>query len=136
VPTWEPKGGYPSVSSALEYAVKHLKVEHIVVIGHRLCGGIKALVTTEEEGRESKCLLVALSIQLGNAVSSTLLVYSRRRRRPSGEGAGSPSPLKSGKPAELQDLEGVKTKAVWWRPLHLACSSVMQAPGRASAACR
>jgi carbonic anhydrase len=23
-------------------------VEHIVVIGHRLCGGIKALVTTEE----------------------------------------------------------------------------------------
>jgi carbonic anhydrase len=48
VPAWEPKGGYPSVSSALEYAVKHLKVEHIVVIGHRLCGGIKALVTTEE----------------------------------------------------------------------------------------
>jgi carbonic anhydrase len=48
VPAWEPKGGYPSVSSALEYAVKHLKVEHIIVIGHRLCGGIKALVTTEE----------------------------------------------------------------------------------------
>jgi len=47
VPAWEPTGGYPSVSSALEYAVKHLKVEHIVVIGHRLCGGIKALVTTE-----------------------------------------------------------------------------------------
>ena len=43
----ELQGGYPSVSSALEYAVKHLKVEHIVVIGHRLCGGIKALVTTE-----------------------------------------------------------------------------------------
>ncbi|KAG0626136.1 hypothetical protein M758_2G105300 [Ceratodon purpureus] len=48
VPAWEPSGGYPSVASALEYAVKHLKVEHIVVIGHRLCGGIKALVTTEE----------------------------------------------------------------------------------------
>jgi carbonic anhydrase len=48
VPAWEPAGGYPSVASALEYAVKHLKVEHIVVIGHRLCGGIKALVTTEE----------------------------------------------------------------------------------------
>jgi len=48
VPAWEPVGGYPSVSCALEYAVKHLKVEHILVIGHRLCGGIKALVTTDE----------------------------------------------------------------------------------------
>jgi carbonic anhydrase len=28
--------------------VKHLKVEHIVVIWHWLCGGIKALVTMEE----------------------------------------------------------------------------------------
>lgn len=48
VPSWEPKGGYPSVASALEYAVKHLKVEHILVIGHRLCGGIEALITTED----------------------------------------------------------------------------------------
>lgn len=56
VPAWEPTGGYPSVSSALEYAVKHLKVEHIVVIGHRLCGGIKALVTTEP-GTVNQCVL-------------------------------------------------------------------------------
>ncbi|XP_024403991.1 carbonic anhydrase 2 [Physcomitrium patens] len=49
VPAWEPKCGNPSVASALEYAVKHLHVEHIVVVGHRKCGGIEALVVTEED---------------------------------------------------------------------------------------
>lgn len=31
-------------SAAIEYAVKHLKVENIVVLGHSHCGGINALV--------------------------------------------------------------------------------------------
>ncbi|EHI49481.1 carbonic anhydrase [SAR116 cluster alpha proteobacterium HIMB100] len=42
-----------SVSSALEFGVKDLKVEHIIVMGHALCGGMKALCSycqqTEEE---------------------------------------------------------------------------------------
>lgn len=33
-----------STSSALEYAVKYLKVEHIIVLGHSQCGGIRALM--------------------------------------------------------------------------------------------
>lgn len=32
-------------SSALEYAVKVLKVENIIVLGHSKCGGIHALMT-------------------------------------------------------------------------------------------
>lgn len=36
--------GYHGTSAAIEYAVVHLKVEHIVVLGHSGCGGIKALM--------------------------------------------------------------------------------------------
>lgn len=53
VPPFE-KEGYPSVASALEYAVLHLKVEHILILGHRACGGVGALVTmTPEDGKYS-----------------------------------------------------------------------------------
>ncbi|XP_076912741.1 carbonic anhydrase 1-like [Bidens hawaiensis] len=39
------KTKYAGVGSAVEYAVLHLKVEQIVVIGHSKCGGIKGLMT-------------------------------------------------------------------------------------------
>lgn len=35
--------GHYSVGAALEYAVNHLKVAHLVICGHTDCGGIKAL---------------------------------------------------------------------------------------------
>ncbi|KAK9067289.1 hypothetical protein SSX86_014615 [Deinandra increscens subsp. villosa] len=41
---------YAGVGSAIEYAVLHLKVEQIVVIGHSRCGGIKGLMTFPDEG--------------------------------------------------------------------------------------
>jgi carbonic anhydrase len=37
--------GHYSVGAALEYAVNHLKVAHLVICGHTDCGGIKALDT-------------------------------------------------------------------------------------------
>jgi carbonic anhydrase len=44
VPPYEPDGHYHGTSAALEYGVRVLGVAHIVVLGHALCGGIRAIV--------------------------------------------------------------------------------------------
>lgn len=44
VPPYEKGGGLHGVSTALEYAVCFLNVRHIIVLGHRQCGGIRALM--------------------------------------------------------------------------------------------
>lgn len=43
-PPYEEDGGRHGVSAALEFAVCHLGVEHIIVLGHSQCGGIGALM--------------------------------------------------------------------------------------------
>mgnify|MGYP002725566913 CR=1 FL=1 len=43
-------GSYQGTNAALEYAVEHLKVEHILVIGHAFCGGIGSLFGPEQSG--------------------------------------------------------------------------------------
>ncbi|XP_068643200.1 carbonic anhydrase 2-like isoform X2 [Aristolochia californica] len=44
---------YSGVGAAIEYAVLHLKVENIIVIGHSCCGGIKGLMSIPEDGSTS-----------------------------------------------------------------------------------
>lgn len=45
IPPYRPeKGSHHSTSAALEFAVATLGVEHIVVLGHSGCGGIRALI--------------------------------------------------------------------------------------------
>jgi carbonic anhydrase len=41
VPPVDPKGGYHGTSASIEYAVKEIGVESIVVMGHESCGGIQ-----------------------------------------------------------------------------------------------
>lgn len=44
---------YSGTGSAIEYAVLHLKVENIVVVGHSSCGGIKGLMSFPFDGPNS-----------------------------------------------------------------------------------
>lgn len=48
VPPYEVGGGFHGVSAAIEFAVVNLKVENVIVLGHRQCGGIGALLFPEE----------------------------------------------------------------------------------------
>jgi carbonic anhydrase len=44
VPTYQPDANYHGTSAAIEYAVRVLKVARVVVLGHRQCGGVQAMV--------------------------------------------------------------------------------------------
>ena len=44
VPPYEPDAAYHGTSAALEFGVRVLNVTNIVVMGHGMCGGVKALL--------------------------------------------------------------------------------------------
>ena len=44
VPPWQSGGGYHGTSAALEFGVRVLGVQRLVVMGHAQCGGIHAMV--------------------------------------------------------------------------------------------
>ncbi len=48
---------YHGTSAALEFAVNALKVEHIIVLGHGQCGGIRALYTASPEIPKSESFI-------------------------------------------------------------------------------
>jgi carbonic anhydrase len=53
VPPFEKSDGdssYHGTSAAIEFAINHLHVEHIIVMGHSGCGGIGALMNQEITG--------------------------------------------------------------------------------------
>ncbi|KAJ4972613.1 hypothetical protein NE237_005787 [Protea cynaroides] len=52
VPTYD-KITQTGIGAAIEYAVLHLKVENILVIGHSSCGGIQALMKSTDDGSTS-----------------------------------------------------------------------------------
>lgn len=46
VPPSENRAGHHGTTAAIEYAIRILAVEHIIVLGHAHCGGINTLVKT------------------------------------------------------------------------------------------
>lgn len=49
VPPYAPNDDYHGTSAALEFAVMGLRVEHVVVMGHALCGGVRAWAEGEAD---------------------------------------------------------------------------------------
>lgn len=45
VPPYTPDGNHHGTGAAVEFAVKHLKVEHILVMGHSNCGGVAGCIS-------------------------------------------------------------------------------------------
>ena len=41
VPIYSPDGENHGTSAAIEYAIKELQVQHLIILGHKDCGGIK-----------------------------------------------------------------------------------------------
>jgi len=53
VPPYEQGPGLHGVSAALEYAVCSLEIEHLIILGHSKCGGIQALMSSDQCEGES-----------------------------------------------------------------------------------
>ncbi len=53
VPPYMPNNDLHGTSASLEFAVVHLEVEHIVVMGHASCGGVRAYVEAAADPRPS-----------------------------------------------------------------------------------
>ena len=50
VPPFENSGNFHGTSAALEYGVRNLEVENIIVLGHAHCGGINSLLDQKDGG--------------------------------------------------------------------------------------
>jgi carbonic anhydrase len=50
IPPYEKDEAHHGTSAALEFAVRHLEVKHLIIWGHSQCGGIKTLLNNQ--GRE------------------------------------------------------------------------------------
>ncbi|MEI6353595.1 MAG: carbonic anhydrase [Methylococcus sp.] len=79
VPPFELEGHVDGARAAIEYAVRDLKVNHIVVLGHASCGGIKALLGSVSGHKIERDFI-------GSWVSIALAGCSRYLHNPNGKG--------------------------------------------------
>lgn len=75
VPPMEEGGGYHGTSAALEFAVKELEVDNIIVLGHAHCGGVKAVmdpVSIEQKGYSFVASWVSMLTAAARRVTATM----------------------------------------------------------------
>lgn len=81
VPPYEPDGHYHGVSAALEYAVRHLRIEHVMVMGHARCGGFTSLLEVDHEEGEFLNIWMSLACRAKAEVDRTLPDASPEERQ-------------------------------------------------------
>ncbi len=78
VPPYEPDSHYHGTSAAIEFAVRDLDVEHIIVLGHSHCGGIRCLCEGHENAGDREFIDGWMSI-VEQARDDSLEGEARRR---------------------------------------------------------
>lgn len=58
VPPYEESGEYHGTSAALSFAVEQLDVDHVIVLGHAHCGGIRSMFDSRPRKSEGKDFVV------------------------------------------------------------------------------
>lgn len=75
VPYYDSDGHAHGTSAAIEYAVSTLKVKHIVVLGHALCGGMRALAESPENLSDQDDLIsrwISIGLKARDAVRTQM----------------------------------------------------------------
>ncbi|KAI8319159.1 carbonate dehydratase [Martensiomyces pterosporus] len=67
--------------SVIEYAVKHLKVQHIMIVGHTGCGGIKTAMSKDSVGILDHWLRPIKDIYMANEEEISALPEGKRADR-------------------------------------------------------
>ena len=100
VPVYQPDGGAHGVSAALEYAVNVLRIQHIVVLGHAQCGGIRAFIDDIEPLSPGDFIgrWMAMFIKPGEVVEQRDREVAAGLHHPNREGGGASQP---GKPDDV-----------------------------------
>ncbi len=72
-PYKEGQGTHHSTSAAIEFAVLHLGVQHIIVLGHSGCGGIRALMAGNTRTREGVYSFIEPWMNIVREAKTTIL---------------------------------------------------------------
>ncbi|KAK8518931.1 hypothetical protein V6N12_012166 [Hibiscus sabdariffa] len=80
VPTYE--SGPSETNAALEFAVNSLEVENILIVGHSCCGGIRALMSMQDEANSSSFIrswvVVGKKAKLSTKASASNLDFDQQ----------------------------------------------------------
>ncbi|MBT3238761.1 MAG: carbonic anhydrase [Rhodospirillaceae bacterium] len=62
VPPYAPDSNYHGTSAAIEFAVRDLNIEHVIILGHSHCGGIRGLCEGHADGKGREFIDAWMSI--------------------------------------------------------------------------
>jgi carbonic anhydrase len=79
VPPYDPDGHHHGTSAAIEFAVKQLRVRHIVVMGHGRCGGITAWLDRPSDPSDFLAQWISLIDPAAEALDPSLDAKSRQK---------------------------------------------------------